>query len=141
MTPDPRPATDDDRQPVILINKQGLTLGLDPTGAWIIWGPTNAVRPAQERLLWLLPLLERPPHEVTTAVTNTEADESIIPALLRFALESWSSYWAGLALGWLEAGVPTTNLINTLADLKDSPTQPQPIQHRALQLWRTATTT
>ncbi|WP_416904442.1 hypothetical protein [Micromonospora echinospora] len=141
MTPDPRPAADNDRHPVILINKQGLTLGLDPTGAWIIWGPANAVRPAQERLLWLLPLLERPPHEVTTAVTTTGADQSIIPALLRFALESWSSYWAGLALGWLEAGVPTTDLINSLAYLKDCQTQPQPIQNRALRLWRTATTT
>lgn len=58
VTHEPRPA-DGDRQPVILINKEGLTLGLDPTGAWIIWGPSNPVRPARERLLWLLPLLAR----------------------------------------------------------------------------------
>jgi hypothetical protein len=138
VTPEPSPA-DDDRQAVILINKDGLTLGLDPAGTWIIWGPAKSTEPAREGLLWLLPLLERPPDEVTGTVTAAGADESPIPALLRFALVSRSSYWAGLALGWLEAGFPATDLIGTLAKLKDSPTQPQPIRHRALRLWREAT--
>lgn len=127
------------RRPVILVNTQGLALGLDPAGTWIIWGPTNPARPAHERLLWLLPLLERPPDEVTGAVTVAGADEPLIPALLRFALGSWSSYWAGLALGWLEAGFPMADLTDALARLKDSPTQPQPVRHRALGLWRKAT--
>jgi hypothetical protein len=59
--------------------------------------------------------------------------------VLRFALESWSDYWAGLALGWLEAGYPSTGLLDTLHALKDSPRQPQPVRHRALRLWRAAT--
>jgi hypothetical protein len=131
---------DDDRQPVIAVNDQGLTLGLDSSRAWIIWDRTNTVWAAQDRLPWLLPLLERPPDALAATVTATGA-ESLLPALLRFALESSSRYWAGLALGWLEAGFPATDVDTALANLKDSTDQPQPLRHRALRLWRKATTT
>ncbi|GAA1857065.1 hypothetical protein GCM10009687_25240 [Asanoa iriomotensis] len=124
-----------DRRPVILVNDQGLTLGLDSAGGWIMWGPNHPVQPAEDRLLWLLPLLERPPDEVTGAFAEAQADESFVPALLRFAVESRSDYWAGLALRWLETGYPATALTSTLATLKDSRTQPQSVRHRALRLW------
>ena len=139
MTPEPR-LTDNDRQPVIAVNDQGLTLGLDSSGTWIIWDRTDTVWAAQDRLLWLLPLLERPSDAVVATITAAGA-ESFLPALLRFALESWSRYWAGLALGWLEAGFPATDVVTSLASLKDSPDKPQPIRHRALRLWRKATAT
>ncbi len=128
-----------DHQPVIAINNRGLTLGLDRTGAWIIWDQTESVWAAQDRLLWLLPLLERSPDEVTATIADSRAsDQSLLPALLRFALTAWGRYWPGLALDWLEAGFPVTGLTDTLAVLKDSPSRPQPIQHRALRLWRAA---
>lgn len=98
VTHEPR-LVDDDRQPVIAVNDQGLTLGLDSAGAWIIWDRTNTVWAAQDPLLWLLPLLQRPPDAVTDTITATGADDSLIPASLRFALTSWSKYWVGLALG------------------------------------------
>ncbi|ONH26608.1 hypothetical protein BL253_24515 [Pseudofrankia asymbiotica] len=59
---------------------------------------------------------------MAVSVITAEAGASLIPALLRFVLESWSGYWAGMALGWFEAGIPGTDLINTLAGLEDSPT-------------------
>ncbi|GAA1857309.1 hypothetical protein GCM10009687_25570 [Asanoa iriomotensis] len=142
-TPQPRrePAVissfegDGNRRPVIQVDDRRLTLGLDSAGTWIVWSPTQPVQPAEDRLLWLLPLLERPPDEVIAALAEAGADESLIPALLRCALESWSGYWAGLALGWLETGYPATDLTASLATLKDSPTQPQSVRHRALRLW------
>jgi hypothetical protein len=124
------------RRPVLAINDRGLTLGLDNHGSWIIWDQDNTVWPAHDHLLGLLPLLERPLDAINNALSADNAEEQLLPALLRFALSSWSDYWAGLALGWLEAGFPGTDLVEALQELKDSPQQPQPIRHRALRLWR-----
>jgi hypothetical protein len=75
VTPEQR-SSDDDRQPVITINDQGLTLGLDANRAWIIWNRTNTTWPAQDRLLWLLPLLEQPPDEVEATIASTGQSHS-----------------------------------------------------------------
>jgi hypothetical protein len=144
VTSEPNPGNRNDR-PVIAVNDRGLTLGVDADGAWVIWNEDDTPRPgdtvwlAHDRLMWLLPLLQKPQQVVIEAVTAVKAESALLPAVLRFALESWSDYWAGLALGWLEAGYPSTGLLDALHALKDSARQPQPVRHRALRLWRTAT--
>jgi hypothetical protein len=127
---------------VIAINDRGLTLGVDGGGTWIIWRQDDAawgVWPAYDHLLWLLPLLTKPQDAVSDAISGAGADSGMLPAVLRFALGSWSDFWAGLALGWLEAGYPPTELLDALQTLKDAPRQSQPVRHRALRLWRKAT--
>jgi hypothetical protein len=144
VTSQPNPGNRHTR-PVIAFNDRGLTLGVDADGAWVIWTEDDTGRPghtvwlAHDRLMWLLPLLQKPQEVVIKAVTAADADSELLPSVLRFVLESWSDYWAGLALGWLEAGYPSTGLLDTLHALKDSPRQPQPMRHRALRLWRAAT--
>ena len=144
MTFQPNAGNRNDR-PVITVNDRGLTLGVDADGAWVIWNEDDTARPAHtvwlahDRLMWLLPLLQKPQQVVIEAVIAAKADGELLPSVLRFALESWSEYWAGLALGWLEAGYPSTRLLDALHALKDSPRQPQPVRHRALHLWRAAT--
>lgn len=76
--------------------------------------------------MWLMPLLQKSPDVVTDAISSAGAGDSPLPAVLQFALECWSDYWAGLALGWLEAGYPSTGLLNALEALKDSRQQPNP---------------
>jgi hypothetical protein len=119
-------SSNEDLQPVIVVNDRGLTLSLDPDGEWLVWNHQHSAQPAQDRLLWLLPLLERPPEVMVPAVAAVETGEELLSALLRFALASASQYWAGLALGWLEAGYPVGQFADFLAALKDSPIQPQP---------------
>ncbi|WP_433043300.1 hypothetical protein [Dactylosporangium sp. CS-033363] len=46
--------------------------------------------------------------------------------------------WTGLALGWLEHGFPTAEVMDDLAALKDAPDRGQPIRHRALRVYRKA---
>ncbi|GAA4261808.1 hypothetical protein [Dactylosporangium darangshiense] len=144
MTSDLNPDNRDER-PVIAINDRGLILGVDAHGSWIIWTEDETVWPAHtvwlayDHLLWLMPLLQKPQDVVTEAIAGADADNGVLPAVLRYALGCWSGYWAGLALAWLEAGYPSTELIDALQALKDSPRQPQPVRHRALRLWRKAT--
>lgn len=128
----------DDLRPVIVVNGHGLTLGVDPAGTWLLWGNHHPACPAQNQLLWLLPLLERPPEVVAPGIAAIEAGEELLSALVRSALTSASQYWASMALSWLEAGYPARGLAEILAVLKDSPLQPQPIRHRALRLWHKA---
>jgi hypothetical protein len=143
VTSEPSPADRDDR-PVIAINDRGLMLGVDAGGTWIIWNEDDTVWPmhtvwlAHDHLIWLLPLLQKPQDVVIEAISGAHADSSLLPAVLRHALGCWSAYWVGLALDWLEAGYPSTGLLDALHALKDS-RQPQPVRHRALRLWRTTT--
>jgi hypothetical protein len=136
VTREPGPA--EPNQPVVAINDRGLILGKDPTGRWIIWDQPDTAWLALDRLTALLPLLECPPDIVTATIADDTDQARLLPALLRHALTSSSSYWAGLALGWLEAGYPLAELTDTLHTMKDSPQQPQPLRHRALRLWRRA---
>ena len=144
MTSAPDPDNRGDRA-IIAVNDRGLVLGVDANGTWIIWNEDDTVRPvhtvwlAYDHLTWLMPLLLKPHEVVTEAIAGADADGGVLPAVVRHALGSWSNYWAGLALGWLEAGYPSTGLLDALHALKDSPQQPQPVRHRALRLWRTAT--
>ena len=144
VTSQPNQADRDDRS-VIAVNDRGLMLGVDAEGTWIIWNEDDTVWPlhtvwlAYDHLLWLMPLLLKPQDVVIEAISGAEANSGLLPAVLRFALGSWSDYWAGLALEWLEAGYPSTGLLDALQALKDSSRQSQPVRHRALRLWRKAT--
>jgi hypothetical protein len=144
VTSEPHSDDRDDR-PVIAINDRGLTLGVDAEGTWIIWNEDDTVWPlhtvwlAYDHLLWLLPLLQKPQDVVIEAISGADADDKLLPAVLGYALGCWSDYWAGLALEWLEAGYPSTELRDALQALKNATRQPQPVRHRALGLWRKAT--
>lgn len=124
------------RRAVLAINDRGLMLGLDGT-TWIVWDE-NVVWPAGDYLVWLLPLFEKRPEEITEALGELPVNQSPLSALVRFGLTSWGTYWPARALGWLEAGWPVAGVLDLLATMKDSTALPQPLRHRALRLWRTA---
>src|SRR3954463_11683799 len=92
---------------VLAINDHGLVLERSGVGAWLIRGSADGlVHPASERLVGLLPVLERNADEVLSAAPVLRADRSVLTALVCFALTAWSDYWRSLALDWLEAGWP-----------------------------------
>ncbi|MGI5238610.1 hypothetical protein [Dactylosporangium sp. CA-139066] len=126
----------------IVINERGLVLAENGAGEWLIYGAADgAVHSAADHLAWLLPLLERQPADVVATLSSTGfTSETPLPALLRFALTSWGHYWPGLALTWLESGWPSTGLLDVLAEMRSNPQLPQPLRHRALRLWRQAST-
>ncbi|MFG2045011.1 hypothetical protein [Dactylosporangium sp. NPDC048998] len=103
VTSEPNPVDRDDR-PVIAVNDRGLMLGLDAEGTWIIWNEDDTVWPlhtvwlAYDHLMWLMPLLQKPPEVVMDAICGAEAGSGLMPAVLRYALGCWSYHWAGLAL-------------------------------------------
>lgn len=83
--------------------------------------------------------MSRPP-EMTTYLTDLErpfdpgVDRPYEPQeLVRFALRS-GSYWADLALVWLDAGAPTAGLEFVLDDAGHDRSLPQAVRHRALHL-------
>ena len=45
-----------------------------------------------------------------------------------------------VSAGRLEAGWPTTDVLDVLAKMKDNPELAQPLRHRALRLWNAART-
>lgn len=57
--------------------------------------------------------------------------------LVRYALGA-SDYWADLALGWLEVGVPSRPLVDELAAFEARPDRPQALRHRARHLRKRA---
>lgn len=57
--------------------------------------------------------------------------------LVRYALGT-SDYWANLALGWLEEGVPSRPLVDKLAALEAQADRPQALRHRARHLRKQA---
>ncbi|RAO37436.1 hypothetical protein PSN13_01418 [Micromonospora saelicesensis] len=125
----------DDRPHLTLRISNGLVLVGDGTGTWLIQGAADGlVYPAGDRLVWLLPLLARPPSEVTAALPDVPVTDTPLPALVRFALTAWGEHWPTLALDWLAAGWPTLNLLDVLADMKDSRELSQPLRYRALRL-------
>ena len=98
MSTDPPPP-----ELVLAINDHGLLLGLDDTGAWVVWSPNHPPTSAHDRLDWLLPLLERNPDEIA-ATLDGHVTPGPLPDLVRYALTAHGSHWPGQALGWLEAG-------------------------------------
>lgn len=132
-------AADEDSGPTVTINTHGLVLFQECAGIWLIRGSADGlVHAAEDRLVWLLPLLERSPADVSAALPQVPVAETPIPALVRFALTAWGEHWPALAIGWLESGWPTGDLLDVLAEMKDNPKLPQALRHRALRLWRDA---
>ncbi|MFI5490348.1 hypothetical protein [Micromonospora echinaurantiaca] len=123
---------------VIAINEHGLMLGVGPEGRWIVSTSDGRRWSAAENRRVLLPLLERRHEDLTTLNLDLASDPPPWDDLIRFALSSWSDYWAGLALGWLEHGYPAAPFRDTLRALKDEARRTQAIRHRALRLWREA---
>nr|BFE59494.1 hypothetical protein GCM10020063_040200 [Dactylosporangium thailandense] len=78
--------------------------------------PSNS---AADHLAWLLPLLERRPADVVATLSSASpTSETLLLALLRFALTSWGRYWPGLVLTWLESGWPSSGLLGVLAEMR-----------------------
>ncbi|WP_430497789.1 hypothetical protein ACQRWP_23600 [Micromonospora trifolii] len=127
---------------VLAINDSGLLLAQDDVGTWWIQGSADGlIYTAGDRLAWLLPLLERTPTDVRVALSGLPLVDTPLPALVRFALRAWGEHWPELALDWLESGWPIQDLLDVLADMKDSSTLSLPRRRRALRLWRAATQT
>ena len=123
---------------MVAINDRGLWLGVDQAGTWLVWSNSQPPAPAGDRLVWLLPLLERAPDDVV-AVLGVDPAETPLPALVRFALTGGASdHWRGLALGWIESTWPAAGVLDVLAELKDDRTVAQPLRHRALRVWLAA---
>jgi hypothetical protein len=53
--------------------------------------------------------------------------------LVRYALGA-SDYWADMALGWLEEGVPAGSLVDELSVFEEEAGRPQSLRHRARRL-------
>jgi hypothetical protein len=115
VTSESSPVSRDDR-PVIAVNDRGLILGVAADGTWIVWNEDDTVRPAHtvwlayDHLMWLMPLLQKPQDVVIEAISGADAGGRVLSEVLRYALGCWSDYWAGIALEWLEAGYPSTEL-------------------------------
>jgi hypothetical protein len=118
-----------------------LVLARNSAGDWLIHGAAGGlVYAAADRLVWLLPLLERRPAYVVAALAPAgSTDETPLPALVRFALTAWGDSWPALALTWLESGWPSDGLLDVLADMRNSRGLSQPLRHRALRLRRAYT--
>lgn len=135
-------AADDRPRLALEINNDGLLLVQDGVDTWLIQGSADGlVYPAGDRLVWLLPLLERTPTDVRAALSHVPLADTPLPALVRFALTAWGEHWPALALDWLESGWPIGDVLDVLAEMKDSRALSQPLRHRALRLWRAATQT
>jgi hypothetical protein len=69
---------------------------------------------------------------------DPKADREYDPVdLLRYALGT-SDYWADLAVGWLEQGVPAADLHPELLVLESERSRPQSLRHRARRVRKTA---
>lgn len=127
-------------RPVVEVNSDGLVLAIGADGRWMVGRDEASARPADEVLVWLLPLLERPWRQVVAVQPLTGVHAPPWDDVLRVALE-WrtaSGYWQSMALGWFEDGWPVERFVGLLGELKDAPGKPQSVRHRALRLWKAA---
>lgn len=133
------PTADEPRGTALAVNEHGLLLIHDDAGTWLIRGSADGLTHfAGDRLLWLLPLLERSAADISAALPHTPLADSPLPALVRFALTVPGEYWPAKALRWLESGWPIGALLDVLAAMKDNSHLSQPLRHRALRLWLAA---
>jgi hypothetical protein len=58
--------------------------------------------------------------------------------LVRFALAWPTDYWPGLALNWLDEGVPATDLVEELGVFEQERRRPQAQRHQARRLRKAA---
>jgi hypothetical protein len=108
-------AAEETPRSVVAINDRGLLLVQDSFGAWLIRGSADGlVYAAEDRLVWLLPLLEHTAADVSAALPQVSLTDTPLPALVRFALTTGAEYWPALALGWLESGWPIGDLLDAL---------------------------
>ncbi|MEV1071569.1 hypothetical protein [Micromonospora parva] len=92
-----------DRPDLTLRISNGLLLVRDGDGSWLIRGAADGlVHPAGERLVWLLPLLERTPSDVRAELSDVPLADTPLPELVRFALTAWGKHWPALARDWLD---------------------------------------
>jgi hypothetical protein len=129
--------TGSERRSIVVVNDRGLTLGLDEDDRWIVWGGADGLEhAASERLVWLLPLLERPYSEIQRAVAGDGRGEWLLPVLVRRALSWPTPYWPSRAIGWLETGFPIAGCTDELAAIETNRTLPQALRDRARHLAR-----
>jgi hypothetical protein len=120
----------------VLLVKRAVALVVDSAGRGVISLTDGRTVLAEDRYLWLLPLLEKPRVEVEAAVSGEAGIQLFqLSALVRFALVEGSRYWIGRALAWLEGGFPASDVVDVLQPMKDDSRLPQPLRHRALRLW------
>jgi hypothetical protein len=131
---------EDSWRPVLAINDRNLVMGITQNGTWVVGGDSMPVTPVAERLVALLPLLERPHRDIVATVAEQVTSLPGPPwtGLLEYALRSPSGYWPGLALGWLEDGHPVTGLLDVLAEFTETGHRSQPLRHRAARLLKAA---
>ena len=130
--------TRDEPRSVVSV-KPGMDLAVDASGRWVAVLRDGRVMPVAECYLWLLPLLEQSHVDIVQEVgRETDAEPSPVPAVLRYGLVESTTYWKGMALGWLEEGFPTDSFTDVLERMKDDRSLPQPLRHRALRLWLSA---
>ncbi|MGW5195171.1 hypothetical protein ACWEOO_38370 [Kribbella sp. NPDC004138] len=114
-----------------------MSLGLNPTpyettahaafGALrVSLGQAETVPEPKHPMLPFLVDLERP--------LDSGVERDYEPTeLVRYAVGA-SDYWADLALGWLDHGVPTQPLVTELEQLETDKSRPQNLRHRARRL-------
>jgi hypothetical protein len=69
-----------DEHPRISINERGLVLANNSAGDWLIHGAADGlIYAAVDRLVWLLPLLERSPADVPALAPTGSKDEHRCP--------------------------------------------------------------
>jgi hypothetical protein len=70
---------------------------------------------------------------------DPSADRPYDPVeLIRFALAIPTDYWPGLALNWLDEGVPATDLTEELGAFEQERRRPQAQRHQARRLRKAA---
>jgi hypothetical protein len=97
--------------------------------------------------VWLLPLLERPYAEVAGNIQQAlidrglpepiEARDVSLREMVATGLRSGSTYWSGLAIGWVEQGFAVdAGLVELMDRLAEGKEIDQRTRHRAFALAR-----
>ena len=82
-------AADENPRSTLAINSYGLVVFQDDAGKWLIRGSADGlIHAAGDRLMGLLPLLERTPADISAAMPQVLLSEAPLPALVRFVLKA-----------------------------------------------------